>query len=172
MRMLIMWLMILLPGWAMAQAPASRAVEEGKRLEFLTGEWKGEGWMEFGPGDRKTFRQTETVRRRLGGAVLEIEGIGKAGETVVHHALALISHDAKGGGFAMRAWRADGNWIDPQITVGDRSLVWGFKDPRFGVDIRYSIQLTPAGDWSEIGEMSRDGKTWRQFFEMKLQRVK
>ncbi|MDX2033009.1 MAG: hypothetical protein SF339_20195 [Blastocatellia bacterium] len=170
MKTVLALLMLVLSTGAFAQAPAPAAITEGKRLEFLVGEWKGEGWMELGPGNRKTFVQSESVQRKLGGTLLMIEGVGKSGETIVHNALALISFDAKSNGFVMRAYRADGNWIDPQISVAERSLLWGFKDPRFGVEIKYTINVTEAGQWVEIGEMSRDGKAWRQFFEMKLQR--
>ena len=34
------------------------------------------------------------------------------------------------------------------------------------------MKLTDKGEWFERGEMSQDGKTWRQFHEMTLQKVK
>ena len=52
-----------------------------KKLDFLVGEWKGEGWMEFVPGQRRTFRGTEVVQSKLGGLLVTIEGLfrGQAG---------------------------------------------------------------------------------------------
>jgi hypothetical protein len=39
------------------------------------------------------------------------------------------------------------------------------------VQIRFRIQISPAGEWIEIGELSHQGSPWRQFFEMKLTRA-
>jgi hypothetical protein len=39
-----------------------------------------------------------------------------------------------------------------------------------GSSRRFTITLTPAGEWWEIGEFSRDGTTWTKFFEMTLKK--
>ena len=36
--------------------------------------------------------------------------------------------------------------------------------------VRFTIALTPAGEWSEIGEYSRDGTAWAKFFAMTLKK--
>jgi hypothetical protein len=61
--------------------------------------------------------------------------------------------------------------VDAEATVGDKSLIWSFRDPRAG-QIRFTIKLDEQGRWFEIGEISMDGKGWHKFFEMTLQRVK
>ena len=48
-------------------------------------------------------------------------------------------------------------------------MQWAMETP--GGQIRYTITLNDAGQWFEIGEMSQDGETWRQIFEMTLDRV-
>src|SRR5262245_31732178 len=74
-----------------AKAPAVQQ-EAMKKLSFLVGEWKGESWTEFVPGQRHTSTGTESVQRKLGGLLLVIEGVHRrkggdqeAGE-VVHGA--------------------------------------------------------------------------------------
>ena len=62
-----------------------------------------------------------------------------------------------------------GNYEDAEAKVSEGQLVWDMKIPQFG-DVRYTIKLDDRGQWFEIGEVSRDGKTWQQFFEMTLQR--
>ena len=48
---------------------------------------------------------------------------------------------------------------EAQDSVADRKLVWGFAVPQSG-RVRFTITLTPAGEWSEVGEFSSDGTAW------------
>jgi hypothetical protein len=160
---------------ARAQGPATGQLAEMKRLDFLAGQWKGEGWIEFAPGQRRTFKVNETVQSKLGGSVLLIEGIGKGQfggqgqEVVVHNALATASFDEQLKQFRFRAYRMGGGYVDTEARIGARSLEWGFQDPRAG-NIRFTISINEKGQWFEVGDISRDGTTWRKFFEMTLDR--
>lgn len=142
-------------------------------LDFLTGEWDGTGWIIAGPNGRQTFSQHESVRSAAGGSLIVIDGLGvgtseaTAGKTV-HQAFAVVSFDGEAKTFRWRAWRAGGTEIATTAEVGDRKIVWGFQDPRAGT-IRFTIRVE-AGEWHEVGEVSRDGTTWMQFFEMKLKK--
>ena len=159
-----------------AQAPNAAQMDEMKKVSFLVGQWKGEGWIDFGQGQRR-FIESESVQSKLGGQVLLIEGLGKASadgkETgaTVHNAIALISYDEKSKVFRFQAHQAGGRSVDTEAKVTDGALEWGFSDERAGT-IRFTIKLTDTGKWFEVGEGSRDGKTWHKFFEMTLQRVK
>jgi hypothetical protein len=147
-----------------------------KKIDFLVGQWRGEGWMEFAPGQRRTFKGTEVVQSKLDGLLLTIEGLhrgtvgDKGEEVVVHNAFAVVSYDAKAKRYRFQAFTSRGNSEDAEAKVSEGQLVWGMKVPQFG-DVRYTIKLDDKGRWFEIGEVSRDGKTWQQFFEMTLQRV-
>ena len=149
-----------------------------KKLDWVVGEWQGTGWIQFGSGDRRTFRQSETIKRQAGGLALVVEGLGKGvppggkEEVVIHNAFAVISYNDKTQQyrwFSVRA--ADGNIIDIVPQVSDNGYVWGFEDARAG-NIRFTATFNDKGQWVETGERSRDGKTWTQFFEMTLDRVK
>jgi hypothetical protein len=132
--------------------------------------------MEFAPGQRRTFKGTEVVQRKLDGLLLAVEGLhrgqvgGQGEEVVVHNAFALVSYDDKAKRYRFQAFTSRGNYEDAEAKVSDGQLVWGMKVPQFG-EVRYTIKLDGKGRWVEIGEVSQDGKTWRQFFEMTLQRV-
>jgi hypothetical protein len=173
------WLLALLAlnGAVMAQGPAQLRRVEMKKLDFLVGQWTGEGWIEFVPGQRRTFRQTESVQPKVDGEILLIDGLGKGKvpgkdeEVTVHSAFAVVSCDEKAKMFRWRAYTAGGNWIDTEAKVGDNSLEWGFHDERVG-DIRFTIRLDKKAQWVESGAISGDGKTWRQFFLMTLDRMK
>jgi hypothetical protein len=148
-----------------------------KKLGFLAGQWKGESWTEFTPGQRFPAIGTETVESKLDGLLLVIEGVhrrklpdNKAGN-VVHQAFAVVSYDDKGKRYRFQAYTERGTYTEAEATVSDGKLVWGFRAPPLG-DIRYTITVTDTGQWSEIGETSSDGKQWRQFFAMTLERVR
>ena len=160
-----------------AQAPNTARMDEMKKVSFLVGQWKGEGWIELGQGQRR-FTETESVQSKLGGEVLLIEGLGKTNVdgketgTTVHNAIALLSYDEKSKTFRFQAHQAGGRSVDSEARVTDGTLEWGFVDEARAGTIRFTIKLTDSGKWFEIGEGSRDGKTWHKFFEMTLQRVK
>jgi len=170
-------LLCLLSVPAVAQGPTASRPEEMKKLDFLVGKWSGEGWIQFGPGQRRTFRETEAVQLKVDGAIVLIDGLGKGNipgqqeEVTVHTAFTVVSYDNKAMVFRWRAYRAGGDSIDTEAKVGDRSLEWGFHDERAG-DIRFTIRLNEKGQWFEVGESSRDRTTWQKFFEMTLDRVK
>ena len=170
-------LLMVVAGTSPGQSPAPAAQREAmKKLDFLVGHWKGEGWMEFAPGQRRTFKGTEVVERKLDGLLLAIEGLHRGqvrdkGEgVVVHSAFALVSYDDKAKRYRFQAFTGRGNYEDAEAKVSDGQLMWGMKVPQFG-EVRYTIKLDDKGRWFEIGEVSRDGKMWQQFFEMTLQRA-
>jgi len=157
-------------------APDAVRLREAMR-PFLpaVGKWRGEGWMQMGPGEPQRAVSEETVEMRLDGLVLVVEGLhhakladGTAGK-VVHHALAIASADPAGG-FRFSTFLADGRAADARGNWENGKFVWAPPAPP-GRQIRYIIDWTVADRWSEIGEMSTDGTTWTKFFEMNLSRA-
>jgi hypothetical protein len=169
----VLLMLCSLAGPSLAQSPTGAGSEEMKKLDFLVGQWTGEGWIAVGLGQRRKFKQTEGVQLKVDGALLLIDGLGKGkvpgkqDEVTVHSAFAVVSYDTKAKAFRWRAYRAGGDWVDTDAKVGDRNLEWGFHDERAG-DIRFTIAVNQRGQWFEIGEYSRDAKTWQKFFEMTL----
>lgn len=165
---------------ATAQAPPpdpdlAAKKEAIARLAFLAGIWKGEAWMEMGPGGKHTTHSFEKVQLKAGGVALLIEGRHTEGEgaaeKVVHDALAVVTWDPAAGRYQVSSVLATGRggqfpgWMD-----GD-AFVWSpqSEGPR---RIRYTIRLDDQKRWSETGEMSTDsGATWKVFFGMTLTKV-
>ncbi len=178
------------PGQAPASAPPAPAAAQpgrppapdaGKLREAMqpflpaVGKWRGEGWMQMGPGEPQRAMSEETVEMRLDGLVLVVEGLhhakladGTAGK-VVHHAFAIASADPAGG-YRFSTFLADGRAADARGNWENGKFVWAPPAPP-GRQIRYVIDWTVADRWSEIGEMSTDGTTWTKFFEMNLTRT-
>jgi hypothetical protein len=160
-----------------ADPPGAAHREAMKKLDFLAGKWTGEATLQTGKGPAIKVKQTEDVQFKLGGVVLIIEGtgIGKQKDTeaegIVFNALATISYDADAKKYMMRAHRMEGPSVDPELTITENGFVWGFTPPKSKVQIRYTATVKD-GTWTEIGEVSLDGKTWNKFLEMNLKRVK
>ena len=69
-KLRVVMLLSLLCTPLMAQAPNAVAVEQMTKLSFLIGQWKGEGWVQYGPGqmsrDGKTWLKfVETKLERV-----------------------------------------------------------------------------------------------------------
>ena len=155
-----------------AQAPntvdAKKA--EMKKVEKMAGQWKGSGWIQQGP-QRETFTGGETVQKKLDGLAMLVEGnFSNPAGKVIHQTLAVLTCNEKMTGYDFATYLASGiTGIHQYNAVGDH-FEWGFQIPNFGT-VRYKIKIDGT-TWSEIGEFSRDGKTWLQNFEMTLTKVK
>jgi hypothetical protein len=168
-----------LPSTIIGQPPGPPAalLREMAKLKFLTGTWRGDGWIEFAPGQRHNFSSSEEVQFKLDGVVLLVEGIHKirvpnqASEMKIHHALATVTYDESAKNYRFDAHKFDGKSVETRGEFKDGAFIWGFKDPQFG-QMRYTIRVNAQGQWSEIGERSSDGAAWTKFFEMTLSKGK
>ncbi len=143
-------------------------------IDYMVGNWSGEGWMDVGGGRRATFRGTEVVQRKLDGTVLLVEGNflanipGVESEVPVHTTLGVISFDPQTKKYRFTTWLATGTSGERELTLLPKGWQWEIRSAR-GI-VRYAMTLTDTGEWLEIGERSPDGAAWQQFFEMKLRK--
>ena len=150
-------------------ATMAYGADEMRKLDFLIGEWKGEAWVQMGPGKRETAIQTEKVTSKAGGKVLLIEGLGKrklengsAGD-VVHDAIALVSWDKTKKTYRSTPHVAQQESVDATMDLtAKNTLVWGFDTPNG--KIRYTIRLTAKGEWNEVGDFSP--RRWEELDEV------
>ena len=164
-----MFVLLVMPLLADDAAPPPSA--EMKPLAFLAGSWQGTGWVMTREG-KETFTVREKVEPKLNGGVFLVEGVGKGSDgKVVHHALAFFHFDKNAREFRIKAFRKDGGYVDAKGEAKEGSFVWGFQQPQAG-SVRFTIKQNEKGQWHEIGEFSQDGKQWRQFLEMTLDKEK
>jgi hypothetical protein len=150
------------------------AADEMRKLDFLTGEWKGEAWMQMGPEKKGYAIQRELVQSKLGGQVLLVEGQGRlkledgTGGPIVHDAMAVVSWNEEKKTYRFATWVAGRGESETTLDlVAPNTAVWALDSPRGRT--RFTITVTEKGEWKEIGEHSGDsGATWRKFFEMNL----
>jgi hypothetical protein len=155
-----------------AQAPDPAAAQAGiARLEFMVGRWRGEAWQLRG-SERVQTQMAEVVERKLGGAVLLVEGRGTiavpgAEDRIVHHALGVISFDPGSGTYTLRSYLSTGQSGAFALTLVNGGVRWIREVP--GGSVRNTARFT-NDEWHEIGEFSRDGTTWTQIMELRLRR--
>src|SRR6266446_6434756 len=96
---------------ALAQAPppSQKPAQEMKKIDFLVGNWEGNGWMEI-QGQKTSFTSNEKVQSKLDGTILTIEGLHKSKTDghVVHNAFAVISYDERANGYRFISHLVDG----------------------------------------------------------------
>ena len=154
-----------------AQGPDGSANRAGlDRLAFMVGRWTGEAWMQRG-AERVHTTMTETVVPKLGGTVLQVDGLGvvpgpdTAAPRVVHNALGIVSFDPATGTYTMRSYIGTGQSGDFTLTLVEGGVSWSREVP--GGRIRNTAHIG-KGVWHEVGEFSRDGATWVRIMEMNL----
>jgi len=165
----------LITGKLLAQEMGDK--EKMKVLAAWAGHWQGEGSIQMGPGEPKKSSVDERIEYKLDGMVILIEGVGKAidettkKETVVHHALGIVSYDKISSQYKLKSYLEDGRSTNAWLNVtAENNYQWGFDVPQG--KIRYTIVIDPAKNtWNEIGHFSQDGSSWQKFFEMNLKKV-
>lgn len=128
---------------------------------------------------RQTFTITETMKPKLGGQILVVEGLGKSvdkdtgKERIVHQAYGIFSYDKEADKIKFRWYKAEnGEEGLTDIEVSENKFIWGFDVPENKVRVKFTEVINEKGNWLEVGEVSRDsGKSWIKFFEMELSRV-
>ena len=158
----------------LAQGPPkpTRKIEAMKKLSDWVGEWKGKGWIEM-QGQRSNFNSTESIKMKVGGVAILVEGVHKAKygdrEVTVHDAMGVLTYDDKQDEYRFQTFLATGqvgNYKAELLKPG--SLRWTIDDMPFGT-MQYTIDFT-ADSWHEVGRISRDGKEWKKMFDMQLKK--
>lgn len=165
-------ILVLASSAGSAQVPDPAVTQQAiAQLDFMVGRWRGQAWQQRG-NERIQTRMHEVVERKLSGAVLMVEGRGTVpvpgGEDrVVHHAFGVISYDPQSKTYSLRSYLATGQYGDFALALVEGGVSWSRDVP--GGKIRNTARYT-ANEWHEIGEFSRDGVTWNQVMEIRLQR--
>ena len=177
-KIFLLLIVLMLPAPMFAQMPNIAEQRQAmKKLERWIGTWQGSGWIEYAPGKRMTFTITESIQSRLGGLALLVEGLGKGKrpgeqeEAIIHEALATVSYDEREKKYRFVTHTEKGHFAIPEIKVTETGWEWGLQFPQGG-GFRYTLKISDKGEWHEKGERSQDGKTWTQFHEMTLKRMK
>ena len=159
-------LVLFIAGQTFSQSHETDSISKAEisKLNFLLGNWKGNGWMMGPDGKKSEFDQTENIQLKLDGTILMIEGEGTSNGKVIHNALAIISYDKENDDYSFQSYLQNGRKGKFKAEFKNDSLYWYPME-----HMRYIITLNDQGQWYEIGEMERNSE-WFRFFEMTLNR--
>lgn len=154
-----------------AQDFSAQVKEKISAFDFMIGEWEGEGWVMGQDGNKETSHVIEDISYQLDETIIQLRGVGMAdkdGKQVkVHDAFGILSYDPFTQKYKMNSWLSRGMSTTAQVEIkNEASFIWWF-DAGPSRTIRYTVNFED-GLWNEKGEMSTDGDTWHQFFEMNL----
>ena len=158
-----------------AQAPALEG--EMKKLEFLVGEWKGEGSETF-PGRKYKNSFTQKTKIEITkDSLLRIKDERnykpKGGALHTGSLEAIISYDTK---LKLYSWRGKNSKITLEAKlIGERTFQFGMPfsaiiQPKEG-NRKTTIRVTENGEWHETIEEFLDGE-WFVMEESTLKRIK
>jgi hypothetical protein len=174
MRFLLLSLLPFALASAQPAAPDTAARRKAmEKLAFIAGDWAGEASAMMGPNNFTRMWQTEWVRYKLNGQILVVEGVARrlaaAGLADTAFAAWATIDWAPERGYVMRSTTLEGRTGEFPLEVSDSGFVWNFTFPAGRV--RYTMRLTPAGEWYERGEYTRDGTQWFPTMQMRLKRA-
>jgi hypothetical protein len=155
-------------------AQSSERLAAAAPFSLWIGEWKGSGWSIGASGERTEFELSESVKERMAGTVLLVEGhgtrtSGRQKGTTSHDGLVIVYRDDTGR-IRWNGHEASSPTIDAEVVPGDRSFQWSFSAGAQRAIIRFVITLD-GERWTESGDVSTDGASWTRFMEMTLSRV-
>lgn len=152
-----------------AQGPTAGELEAMKKLDFLVGNWEGQGWM-LHPGGREVFNGTETVQKKLQGKALLIEGkfVDPKDGRVVHETLAVLTYNEQSKKYVLQTHlfnRPSGVF---DVIVKPNGFSWTIAMdgiPRTDYDMN-----VVNGEWVEKGVVSLPNGQKHEFLEMRLKK--
>ena len=158
---------ILLTIKGIGQVPAEM-VDAVKKLQFLEGVWKGQGWILSGDS-KQFFNETETATIKTGGTLLQIDVFGTDvdnDQKIINNGLALVRYDTTKNAYEMDFYQSDGSRATATVYLLKTNIAEIILS-RAGSFTKFVIEIRNKR-WFEQAFSSPDGKNWTQFFEMDL----
>ena len=142
-----------------------------KKLDFLVGKWAGEARLLRGPAEPVVLVQTEEAQFKLGGLILEIEGIGRTmpDNKPALEALGIISFDDGTGTYNMRAFN-DGRFLetDVKLLADGKGLTWRYT--LGSIRTHSNKRINEKGEWTELAEITIESQPARKLLELRVRR--
>lgn len=180
---------------AAGQVTSANQAEEMRKLDFLVGEWKGEGWQLAPDGSRQNSFSQKTkvkVQAKDGTPVLRVKDerayrpVISSGKNTIFTPGTPISHSSTldatiyyDDALKLYRWRGENSYarrnpLEAKLT-GDRTLEYGMpfsvtSRPADG-SRRTTVEVTQSGDWHETLEVWKTDR-WFKAEESILKKVK
>jgi hypothetical protein len=149
-----------------------------KRLDFVIGEWKGEGWLLAGLDQRYTFSVKESYRHRCGGEIIDGEGQfrpqgGPADlEAATMYGLGMIYFDRQSGEYRMWHYGGTGSGFafTAKIEVKENGLCYLNIDAK-GETYKFGFTVDKDGILTARSERQKHDGTWYVSMEFRMRKI-
>lgn len=166
---------LALPVAAPGQTLSADAREQMAKLDFLVGEWKGQGWMYHQNGSKAEISQSMKVSREADGSALRVKETKRIkapgfSDAPAQSRESTVSYDDEAKRYRWRVGSSNrrGNPFEVKL-LGPRTFQWVLHT-RDGM-LRTTIRVSEEGEWHEAREsLLSDG--WFKSQEAVLKRVK
>lgn len=166
-NILTLTISVLMIGLSFGQSFETDSISKSEvsKLHFITGKWKGKGWMMGADRKKAEFEQTEDIEFKLDSTAILILGVGRHDGMIIHNAMAIVSYNKEENNYTFQSYLQNGRKGEFKAALIDGKFYWYPNE-----HMRYIIELNEKDQWYEIGEI-KQGEHWYQFFEMTLDRV-
>jgi len=181
--------LVVTQGGVLAADPSAEAPTEDKpgaveraalgRVDFLVGDWEGEGWALTRSGERQRFWVKEYYRYRGDRDLLDMEG--RFGDILadgtraaeLEYALGILHYAKEQGEYRMWHYSSDGDvfTVTMNVDVPKRELQYT-KEYSGGRVGKFHLAIGDDGVWVTRLEILQPDETWRQVMEFRMERIK
>jgi hypothetical protein len=149
------------------------------RVDFLVGDWEGEGWSLTRSGQRNKFWVKEFYRYRGNKDLMDMEG--RFGDILPdgsrsaerEYDLGILFFDRESQEYRMWHYSSDGTVFTVKIAFDMKARSAQYtKEYAPGELGKFSLAVGDDGVWVTTFEILRPDKTWLQAMEFRMKRVK
>lgn len=186
MKSLIWIIAPALIGTLFLAGPASSAEKPGDveraalgKVDFLVGDWVGEGWSLSPSGGRLKFWVKEFYHYRGNQDLMDMEG--RFGDIAAdgtyqpenEFGLGFLYYDRASGEYRMWHYSSDGTVFNPVLTIDlkDKSAFY-LRKTASGTQGKFSLRVGSDGVWVTTFEVQRSDNSWLTVMEFRMKRVK
>jgi hypothetical protein len=149
------------------------------KLDYMIGEWEGEGWSQYGSGQRQTFWVKEYYQFRGDKDLMDMEG--RSGGILPdgtklsdsNYSLGIMYYNHQDNDYRMWHYNSDGGVFDVKVNanIEGRNGYYIIKDAG-GEQKRFSISIDNDEEWISKMEVLTPANTWLQVLEFRMKRIK
>lgn len=161
------------------QSPGAVERAAMAKVDFLVGDWEGEGWAVRRTGEKVRFWVKEFYHYRGDKDLLDMEG--RFGDVLAdgtrtaetEYDLGILYYDRQDDQYHMWHYSSSGEvFTTPmEVDIPTREMEYTKEYPG-GMVGRFHLVVGADGVWTSKFEILQPDKTWRQVMEFRMERVK
>lgn len=170
------------PGPAAQTTASGQPGDEGRaalgKVDFVVGEWEGEGWSLTPSGGRTRFWIKETYAYRGAKDLMDMEGRFRdilpdgSMSPKEDYALGILFYDPESKEYRMWHYSGTGTVFTVKMETDIKAkTAWYMRKTARGDESKFTLTVGEDGVWVSKVEYLRPDKTWLKVMEFRMKRV-